>query len=380
MDGKLVRNVLIKGLLLFLLCNVLFAALDPIPALGRLSAYNVLFPGRKRLPYGDNPSKAYNLSLYQLDAMFASHEISAKPKTANEYRILFVGDSSVWGFLLKPGETNSAHTNYAQLTAGDGRVVRAYNFGYPTVSLMKDLLILEYGMRYQPDLIVWFVTLEGFPYDKQLSSPLVQNNAEAVQRLIYTYHLRFDPQDNSLVHADFWQQTIVGQRRSLADLLRLQLYGVLWAATGVDQEYPKTYTLRQEDLSADLTFHKLQPPHLKTEDLSFDVLKAGMQVAGDVPVVLVNEPIFISRGVNSDLRYNAMYPRWAYDEYRRILAQECEANAWFCIDLWDTVPAGEFTNTAIHVTPSGASELAVVPVQFLQLSLELMTRISEQIK
>ena len=28
------------------------AAANPLPALGRLSAYNVLFPGRPRLPYG----------------------------------------------------------------------------------------------------------------------------------------------------------------------------------------------------------------------------------------------------------------------------------------------------------------------------------------
>ena len=80
MDFRFALRVLIKGLLLFAAANLLFAALQPLPAIGQLSAYNGIFPGRLRLPYGENPDRAYNLSLYNLDAMFASHEIAAGPK------------------------------------------------------------------------------------------------------------------------------------------------------------------------------------------------------------------------------------------------------------------------------------------------------------
>ncbi len=54
-----------------------------------------------------------------------------------------------------------------------GKHVRFYNLGYPVMSLAKDLLLLSYAQSYQPDLIVWLVTLESFPYDKQLFPPLV---------------------------------------------------------------------------------------------------------------------------------------------------------------------------------------------------------------
>ncbi len=101
------RNVLIKGLLLFLVLNLAFALGDPLPALGRISAYNRLFPGRVRLPYGDDPARAYNLSLFNLPAMFASHEVAAAPKPAGEFRVLLVGDSSTWGFLLPLQETTA---------------------------------------------------------------------------------------------------------------------------------------------------------------------------------------------------------------------------------------------------------------------------------
>ena len=94
------------------------------------------------------------------------------------------------------------------------------------MSLAKDLLLLSYAQSYQPDLIIWLVTLESFPYDKQLYPPLLQNNASPLADLIETYSLKLDPDDPSLVQPGFWQRTLLGQRRPLADLLRLQLYGV----------------------------------------------------------------------------------------------------------------------------------------------------------
>src|SRR4030067_829182 len=60
----------------------------------------------------------------------------------------------------------------------DGRQARFYNLGYPVMSVMKDLLILSYAIRYQPDLILWPLTLESMPYDKQLYPPLLQNNPQ----------------------------------------------------------------------------------------------------------------------------------------------------------------------------------------------------------
>jgi hypothetical protein len=104
-------NVILKGFLLFIIINLLFALLRP--GIGSLSAYNTIFPGRERLPFGENSAKAYNLSLFDLDAMFASHEISGDPKQADEFRVILIGDSSVWGTLLKPEETLAGQLNSA---------------------------------------------------------------------------------------------------------------------------------------------------------------------------------------------------------------------------------------------------------------------------
>src|SRR5512136_2298223 len=98
--GRFLGGVLIKAALLFVLLNLLFALLYPMGWLGKISFYNILFPGRERLPFGENPAQAYNLSLYNLDAMLASLRLNATPRAANEYRLLVIGDSSVWGTLL----------------------------------------------------------------------------------------------------------------------------------------------------------------------------------------------------------------------------------------------------------------------------------------
>ena len=348
---RFLRNVILKGLLLFLLVNLAAAALDP-GALGKVSAYNYLFPGRERFPFGENPSRSYNLSLYNLDAMFAAHEIAAGSKPAGEYRVALIGDSSVWGTLLRPDQTLAGQLNGLRLKCRE-RAVRVYNLGYPTISLTKDVMLLRRALAYQPDLILWPTTLEAFPRDKQLVSPLVANNAADVRALEQQTGLALESNSAPLVQPSFWQRSLIGQRRALADLLRLQLYGVMWAATGIDQEYPEKFQPAQLDFEADASFHDWQPPNLPEDALAFDVLAAGVQAAGNIPVLLVNEPMLISAGKNSQIRYNFYYPRWAYDQYRQALAERARAAGWDLLDIWDSIPAAEFTNSAIHLTPHG---------------------------
>lgn len=351
-------RVISKAIILFLVVNLLFVLLVPVPSLGKISIYNHLVPGRLRLPYGDNPALAYNISLYNLPAMFASHELTGAAKPDHEYRVIFIGDSSTWGYLLPPNQTLTAHINQQQLTASDGRRLRAYNLGYPVMSLTKDFLILSQALEYKPDLIVWLVTLESMPRSKQLFPPLLQNNPAAVRDLISTYNLVLDPEDPNFLDENSYQKTLIGQRKSIADWLRLQIYGIMWAATGIDQDIPEQYPLRQEDLSSELNFYELQPPNLPESALALDVLAAGMNVADDIPVLLVNEPMFVSEGANSDLRYNFYYPRWAYDAYRDILLNLAQKNEWHYVDLWDRIPPAEFTNSAVHISPTGTRQLA----------------------
>ena len=155
-----------------------------------------------------------------------------------------------------------------------------------------------------------------------------------------------------------WDRSLFGQRRALADLLRLQLYGVSWSATGIDQTYPIDYPPAQTDLTPDETFHGMQPPTLEEAKLSFGVFEAALRAAADVPLLVINEPMLISAGKNSDVRYNFFYPRWAYDQYRQNMSARAAAAHWTYLDAWNIIPASQFTNSAIHLTPAGEALLA----------------------
>ena len=347
-------RVVLKALLLFLLCNILYLVTQPAEYLGKLSLYNGVWPGRERLPYGENPAADYNVSLNNIPAMLASHLVSESDDEA--YRVFVIGDSSVWGWLLTNEETLTARLNAAQSLAADGRPMVFYNLGYPIIAVSKDLLLLEAALAYEPDLIIWLTTLEALPRDKQGVPPIVIENPERRAALAGRYGVDFGLQT---ADAQLWQRTLISQRRPLADLLRLQLYGGSWRATGIDQAIPDDFELRSEDFSTDVSWQGADAAaRLPSEILAFDMIAAGFALAGEVPILLVNEPIFISQGENSDLRYNAFYPRWAYDWYRTVLRDEAAAQGWPLLDLWDVVPAAEFTDSPVHLTPAGTAQLA----------------------
>jgi lysophospholipase L1-like esterase len=340
------------------LANLLFALISPLESLGEISLYNNLLPGRLRLPYGEDAANSYNLSLNNIPAMMASHAIS-HPKAADEFRVVLIGDSGTWGWLLENENTLSGQINKANLRTADGRQVVVYNLGYPIMALTKDLMILKEVKQYEPDLILWPVTLQSLPWTKQLVHPLVQENPDRVRSLINNYDLGLNPRDDRLNDLSLVDRSIVGQRRSLADLLRLQSYGFSWAATGIDLVQPSEITLRATDFEEDVSWDDFEDPvNLTSDILALDALDVGINIAGEAPILIINEPIFISDGENSELRYNAWYPRWAYDDYRQLMASWAGGEDRHYLDLWDFVSPEEFTDSPVHLTPVGIKTLA----------------------
>jgi len=95
-------RLFLKTIFIFALANLLFALWNP--PVERLSAYNAIFPGRTRFAFGE---------IDNIDAHFASHEISA-PKGENEFRVIIIGDSSIWGDGLESEQSLSTWLNKLQ--------------------------------------------------------------------------------------------------------------------------------------------------------------------------------------------------------------------------------------------------------------------------
>lgn len=363
-------RVVFKAGIIFALINLLYALCNPMPVLEQISIYNSLVPGRERLPFNDyaNLNQAYNISITSLDPMMRSHVVTG-PKPEDEYRVLLLGDSGLWGSPLTWEETLSARINAAGYTLPDGKYIRTYNLGYPFTSVSANLLILDYAMDYEPDMIVWFITLDSIYRQSTLTAhPIVIDNLERMNNLSKQYNLDF-PLDNA--QPTFGEQLLYKQRRKLADLIRLQLLGVPWGMTGIDSSYPtsaRSFALA-DDLEDIVEYKTFLPPTLPPDVVGFDILMAGLARAGDTPVLIVNEPIFIADGKNSDLRYNSYYPRWAYDAYREIMAEKAAAHNWYYVDLWNSIPRDEFANTPLHPNLEGHQRLSdLIAPEIMQLA------------
>jgi hypothetical protein len=353
-------RLIIKALVLYAIANVLFAFFEP--PVGRLTIYNWLVPGRLRFPYErqENISKGYNISLFQdLNAAFSAHVISSGSKPADEYRVVLVGDSSVWGFALNSTDTLTSKLNELNLRACDGRRMRFYNLSYPWTFVFKDLLVLERSKEYEPDMVLWLFTMHaltasGNNIDSFFRGPLIAD----AKRLQTEYKLA--DFTSRLSVQSFWDKTIIGQRKKLKANVIFQMYGFLWAATGVDHHL-QPWQPWKDTLAGGQAYRNYESleewPQLKKK-LMLDVFHAGHTMLDGIPVVFINEPIYAASGPNSDIRYNKFYPRWAYDNYRSYLSAWMAEKKYSYLDMWQVVPPEDFSDFPFHLYPKGEQVLA----------------------
>jgi hypothetical protein len=339
-------RVLAKALALFVVINVLYALINPQGA--QVSGYNFLFPGRTRLPFGVM-GDPYSVAIEDVDITFASHAISA-PKQADEFRVVMIGDSSLWGEDLGAYEVISEQWNKLNSLCGN-KTIKAYNLGYPHPSVLKDLVILDKAMEYQPDLIVWFVTLNSLI--SQRINPFLMANRERAAEILNDYEIGFQQTEGFEGDSTFYERTLVGQRSELARQIRLEILGIVWTATNEDTNRLTPGVAPDFSVSDDPSYRGMAPPQVIKDKLLFGALTAGHEIAGAIPVLIVNEPIFLVTEERSPVRYNAVYPRWVYDQYREHMAVQAQGAHWNYLDLWNAVPPEYFADGRFHLLVKG---------------------------
>ncbi len=343
-------RVVIKALLLFIMINIIYALVDP--PVYELSVYNSLLPGRVRMPFGSS-NNPYAVMVDDVDIMFASHTIS-RTKAPEEFRVVLIGDSSVWGEGIPAQESIAVQWNNLEVECGNQNV-KVYNLGYPHPSVIKDLIVLDKVIETDPDLVIWFVTLNTL-IPRRLS-PFLTANSERVVDMLNRYDIPF-ANDDVLVESTpgFFDKTLFGKRSYLARWVELQFLGVVWGGTGMDTVPDTSAGLNgiTSDVKDDLSYRGMTgQADGFTNMIRLKTLEAGHTIAGVVPILVVNEPIFVANGLNSNVRYNDIYPRWAYDEYRDTIADEARRANWQYLDLWNSIPPQYFSDRLFHLTAEG---------------------------
>ncbi len=353
-------RLFLKTIFIFALANLLFALWNP--PVERLSAYNAIFPGRTRFAFGE---------IDNIDAHFASHEISA-PKGENEFRVIIIGDSSIWGDGLESEQSLSTWLNKLQ---GEcfSKDVKFYNLGFPHMSAMKDLLILNKAMEYAPDAIIWSSTLRTIL--PKPPNPFLIANVDPIFELISEHDLWEYPYDEfDYERKTLYEKTFIGRRKELARLLRLQILGIEWLSTKSDSQpqymppnaLPTPPVEDPNNLEKETLFRGFDENDNIIPYLWAHYFEIGEQIAGDTPIIFVNQPMFIASGANSDIRYNKGYPRWVYDQYRQFLATEADSKDRTYLDLWDKIPPKYFIGDTFHLSAEGEELLAEIMAEGFQ--------------
>ncbi len=345
-DGVHPIRLVLKALGIFVILNAAFAGLHP--QIGRLSIFNKVVSGRARLP-AVNPA-GQDFRIGDVDALFSAHVISGTVKSPGEYRVLLLGNSQTWGWLVPPSQTVAEYLNQRDW-AGCHQNIRFYNLAYPFPSALRDFFYLHEALPYKPDMVIWMVTLESFS-PRPIDQLLLDVDPTVRFGLLPAYGLqRYQPLIGRPL--EFADSTLMGQGSHLKSLVVLQLYGIIWDATGIDNRpsEPLTDSTVGSQSSAQPRATSSSP-----KDLTFDVLQAGQTMLNGVPILVVNEPIPVS--ADPALRYNSIPVRQSYDQYQQRLRAYTSSATIPYRDFYDQIPASEFPAGNLHLTARGEKELA----------------------
>jgi hypothetical protein len=357
-------RVLLKALALLVIFDALQMALGLSSALDRWSIYQYLTPPTMRLGLADQIGDP---AWWRLNVLLDAHEI-AQPKAPDEYRVVFLGDSSTFCLYCRAGEAIPKDVTDLGVTI-DGKRVRGYNLAYPGPDWLKDILILSHALHYQPDAIVWLVTAKGSSNQPTPAQPdahlFTRINADELPGLQRRYGFNtWEMQQNA--EADAWYQSSLWLRGGrIRDWFEALARAIRDAAYRPGADQTKQYLLPDQPV----TQRPIRYPAEITSDLPgygtlpndrWDLLLVGQQMAQEaaVPLLIVNEPIYLAGGPNSDVNYNSDYERAVYDRFRSALTQFSRDHNLRYLDLWDRLPAEEFSNTALHYNLQGNIHIA----------------------
>jgi hypothetical protein len=322
-------RVIIKALILFAVFYILFVE---VPSINDF-VFKLLMPKLDRFPvyalYSD-PSAENGFgveSVFDVGTLFNSHFISRSAKNPNEYRVVFIGDSTIYN-----GQFYSIINNQGSICGG--KHLQAYNLGYPGISGVKDLIVLKEAMKYSPDLIIWSVTNSITSNDARFA----QGNADDFVKLENVYGLSKAYYNNFQLigKASVFNETNDEIRIEVRLLL---YYSVLNPATGNNDVMVNI--ANRDVINAAPARHVVMPSPINGSLLDSQ-LRALKRITKHIPVYLINEP-----------RESTIVSAEAYKLYVNDLTDLSGTERIRMMNLAELIPDQDFTTFMIHRNNDG---------------------------
>lgn len=323
------------------------AGFDPIQAVVRFNLWFTVGHGRERLIYAGDFANGQ----LPIPALLATHQIAYRAKATDEYRVIVLGDSAVMGWGLQDAETFSAQLTARNLQH-DGRRVVAYNLAYPTASIARDNLVIEAALQYQPDAVIWFVTATGFanlPHD-DLTRAVLNINRDDL-RVLTTREGLTAWYAQWVLPESAYRNWIAFKDPSLSGVW----LGTLFYPYSTPDVGGAARRMRFAPVPPVAKYTLDHPAFQEMPGQTWQFLQIAKKTldAHHIDLLIVNEPTLIGTGEHSDVNYNQLYQRALYDRYRSVLQAQVDSYGLHYLDLWDTIPAPNFTDTVLHMDAEG---------------------------
>ncbi len=310
-------------------------------------------------PYFEDPT---NQQL-PIEEMLLTHSLNRHPKAADEFRVVIIGDSAMWGASLVYGQKFADQVNARGLRV-DGKRVVAYNMGLPAPFVAKDIIVLDAVRSYQPDLIMWFLTATAI-YNAPIGIYSGHINFMRLNRL----RLERITEQNGLKgwvaarlpREPWWYPFIALHEKGalpawitafLKPTPKIELATPAPPTPSVNRNYPLVVSTK---LPAQAVIAMGNPAYTPMPNPTWQFLVIGNKLAAEsgAKLLLVNEPIFVGSGPNSKVSYNWIFQRAFYDTYRKTLSAFTAKNAIWYADLWDVLPQQYYIEAPVHADAAG---------------------------
>jgi hypothetical protein len=317
-----------------------------------------LLGGRPRL------HEVGRLHVMWLDLLMREHEVCwREPAVPNEARIFALGNSTIFGFPLPADRTAIGLVD--RRFANRGIPAHVFNLGFVFTYQLKELLILSKALPYEPDLIVYGVTLDDFlhraPLEYASMKEFFEANSGTIERLAA------DPPATFAEPLERYREAQARTVRPIAPWIALRQTGSF--VRRYVAEFAMALRKRMfPDLPDENALIQKPNPHYSCETVKRDFEKnfsdwkawsmldalAELRDERGIDVLVVNWPVaHVPRG---DC-YNIRYPAAALADYAVWMKERTAALDLPYLDLHDLLLPSEFVDS-LHPTAHGQAKVA----------------------
>ncbi len=303
--------------------------------------------------------------VFWTELLLRQHELCwRKPAEPGEVRIALIGNSAIYGFPHLPAQTVGGFLN--EYLDSHHLPAHVFNLAMVATYQLRDALVIHEALPYDPDIIVYPVTLSEYAhyapaiYPPQLVEFLASNKETLVA-------LAANPPPGLAEPLEIYRTMIEESGTTTSAFTRLREVGafvrviaqrhaqvVANLLSSVPLTRPPTTRGRQTQYDCKQTVDNLVWQYSNWQDWNILSYLQEVQEQHGVAVLIVNWPV-AHEPVGEC--YNVRYSNAIVAEFNQFLEKDTEQRGLRYLDLHGLLPADAFLDS-LHLTPEGHRQVA----------------------